>query len=589
MDSGPAGRPRSTTDETAAMRRLLRWALVAVVVAAVGALAVGPGAAAPADGAASSPSPTLADGHVGECAVTPPSDHADPENPDGVIGWVEGYWYDEPVAVTPDDGFNQSELDRLAARTAAQVESLRCLDYQGLPPLRTISREAYQETVAGQVANQTTVEGALYENAQYAARMTVGTEADALEAFVEAQTALPAAFYRPDQDYMAFVTDDETVEGLQQPTLAHELVHALQDQYHDVGAIFEEPTNDGSLAARSVVESDATLFEEQFTANCENGAWATDCITPPQGQPPEIPNWAITLNQLFQYNSPLVESVYEEGGTEAIDDLFGNFPETTTEAIYPDQYGEFETAAISVEDQSDSDWRRVQSGNLTYNTVGQAGMTAMFMTPYYESDRSTNLVSDIQEFIPQRGTLDYGIPPTDGWRGDKLYGYANGDNETAAVWESAWNSTADAESFAGTYTDLLRYRGATAADGYQNVYTFETEAYDMAAAVDQTDEQVTIVTAPTVDALTGVHDAVTLDTVEQDSGDGYADSPSNGDSGSSDGSASDGSDSTDDSESMDDSDTDSTDSESSDDGGPGFGIAAAVVALLGAGFWLARR
>jgi PGF-CTERM protein len=52
------------------------------------------------------------------------------------------------------------------------------------------------------------------------------------------------------------------------------------------------------------------------------------------------------------------------------------------------------------------------------------------------------------------------------------------------------------------------------------------------------------------------------------------------DSNSMDGSESDDSEST---------ETDASDSESSDDGGPGFGIAAAAVALLGAGFWLARR
>ncbi|WP_436903584.1 Hvo_1808 family surface protein [Halovenus halobia] len=569
------------------MRRVVQ--LLAVVVALT-ALAVAPGAATAIDGDTAS-GQTLADGHVGECAVTPPSDHADPENPDGVIGWVEGYWYNEPVSVTPDDGFNQSELDRLARRTAAQVESLRCLDYvDGLPPLQTISRDQYRENVAGQVANQTTAEGELYENAQYAARMTIGSEVDALEAFVDAQAAFPAAFYRPDQDYMAFVTDDETVEGLRQSTLAHELVHALQDQYFDVGAIFEKPTNDGYLAAASVVESDAQFFQEQYTANCNSGAWADDCITPARGTPPEIPNWAITLNQQFQYTSPLIDATYEEGGTEAIDNLFGNFPETTTESIYPDRFGEFETADITVEDQSGSAWRRVQSGNLAYNTIGQAGMTAMFMAPYYETDGSTNVVSDIREFIPQRGVLDYGIPETDGWRGDKLYGYANDANETGAVWESAWDSSADAAEFASTYEALIEYRGARLASGYENAYTFDTEEYDMAAAVTQTDEQVLVVTAPTVEELTGVHESVSLqstDTDDSDAGDsddsgaseddaddgGSSDDGSSEDGGSDDGSSEDG----------------DSDDGSSDDGGPGFGILAAAVAVLGCGFWLARR
>lgn len=567
------------------MRRVVQLLAVAVALVALGALAVVPGAAAPVDDDTAG-GPALADGHVGECAVTPPSDHADPANPDGVIGWVEGYWYNEPVSVTPDDGFNQSELDRLARRTAAQVESLRCLDYvDGLPPLQTISRDQYRENVAGQVENQTTAEGELYENAQYAARMTIGSEVDALEAFVDAQAAFPAAFYRPDQDYMAFVTDDETVEGLRQSTLAHELVHALQDQYFDVGAIFEKPTNDQYLAAASVVESDAQFFQEQYTANCNSGSWADDCITPARGTPPEIPNWAIALNQQFQYTSPLIEATYEEGGTEAIDNLFGNFPETTTESIYSDRFGEFETADITVEDQSGSAWRRVQSGNLSYNTIGQAGMTAMFIAPYYETDGSTNVVSDIREFIPQRGVLDYGIPETDGWRGDKLYGYADDANETGAVWDSAWDSSTDAEEFASTYEALMEHRGGTLASGYENVYTFDTEEYDMAAAVTQTDERVLIVTAPTVEDLTGVHESVSLqstdtDDSDSDTGNGDESDDSGGDGG--DGSAAE----TDDGETSDDG---GSDDGSSDDGGPGFGILAAAVAVLGAGFWLARR
>ena len=40
---------------------------------------------------------------------------------------------------------------------------------------------------------------------------------------------------------------------------------------------------------------------------------------------------------------------------------------------------------MTVEDQSSDDWRRIQSGNLSYETVGQAGMTAMLMAPTYES------------------------------------------------------------------------------------------------------------------------------------------------------------------------------------------------------------
>ncbi|MXR52937.1 hypothetical protein GRX03_15160 [Halovenus sp. WSH3] len=550
-----------------------RLLLFAIALVAFGVVIVTPAAASPGettDSTASAQSAVFTDDHVGECAATPPSDLDDPENPEGVIGWVEGYWYTEPVEVTPEDGFNETERDRLAGRTAAQVEALRCLDYtEGLPPLRTISREEYRERIVAPAVEQISPEGRLYERAQYAARLTIGNEVNTTRELIEAQTAFPAAFYLPSEQYMAFVTDDETVEDLNQGTLAHELVHALQDQHFDVAAVFAEPTNDGYLSSAGVVETDAQFFQQQYQQNCAAGEWATECFIPAPGQPPEVPNWAIALNQQFQYTLPLIEQRYQAGGTQAINDLFGNYPETTTETIYPDRLGEFETANITVPDRSTSAWRRVQSGNLTYNTIGQAGVTAILVAPYYETNGRQSVISDFSEFMPRRGELDYGIPETDGWRGDKLYGYANGDNETAAVWELAWADAGDAEQFAEAYRSLLEYRGGTLADGYQNVYTLDTDAYDMAVAVEQTDDRVRIVTAPSVDDLTTVHESISLQQTNgsQDSMDGTD--------------SEDGSDGTEANE--------SDNAQDSDGSGAGFGLFAAALAVIAVGAASALR
>lgn len=412
---------------------------------------------------------------------------------------------------------------------------------------------------------QISPEGKHYESAQYAARLTIGTEVNTTEELIAAQTAFPAAFYLPSEQYMAVVTDDETVEDLNQATLAHELVHALQDQHFDVAAVFEEPTNDAYLSSAGVVETDAQFFQQQYQQNCAVDAWSSECFLPTQQQPPEVPNWAITLNQQFQYTLPLIEARYQEGGTEAINDLFGNYPETTTETIYPDRLGNFETAGIDVPDRSSSAWRRVQSGNLSYNTVGQAGLTAMLVAPYYEANSDPGIISEFAEFMPQRGVLDYGIPETDGWRGDELYGYANGANETAAVWELAWANATEAEEFADSYRSLIEYRGGALADGYRNVYTFaDSEEYDMAAAVERTDDRVRIVTAPSVNDLTAVHESISLQTTDgsDDSGDG-------------DSTDSDGTDGADNQSQEDD--------QSSDGSGPGFGLFAAALAVLAVG------
>jgi len=524
-----------------------------LLTVALFALAGTAGAAGTADGgdAVLAEQPVLADEHVDDCAATPPEDHADPDGDSSeVVGWVEGYWYNEPVALTPDDGFNQTELERLSKRTAARVEALRCLTYEEIPPLQSVSREEYQDDLEQTFEEEVTAEGELFANAQLATRLTVGQNEDAIQTQIETRAAAPAAFYDTEEEYMAFVTDDDTVEDLDQTTLAHELTHALQDQHFNLAEVFEEPTNDRYLSSAGVVEGDADLVQELYRENCGDG-WNDECLIPEQGEPPEVPNWSLLLNQLSLYEFPLVDSTYDSEGLEGVDDLFGAWPNTTTETINPDLYESFEPADVTVEDQSSGDWRRVQSGNLSYETVGQAGMTAMLMAPTYGSGGVEAVISDPSEFQPEAGVIDYGITETQGWQGDKLYGYADGENRTAGVWESTWETETDAEEFASGYEALAEYRDGALADGYENVYTFEdSESYEMAAAIQQDGETVTIVTAPTVEELTAVHEDIELQESDGDE-----------------------------------------DDESSDDDGAGFGLVVAALALLAVALsaWTRRR
>lgn len=86
------------------MRPPGRQLFVVVALAVLGTVLATAGVAASPDAASaetSADAPAFADDHVGQCAATPPSDLDDPDNPEGVVGWVEGYWYSEPVEVTP--------------------------------------------------------------------------------------------------------------------------------------------------------------------------------------------------------------------------------------------------------------------------------------------------------------------------------------------------------------------------------------------------------------------------------------------------------------------------------------------------------
>lgn len=89
--------------------------------------------------------------------------------------------------------------------------------------------------------------------------------------FVDSQKETVPAFYDSDADVVTFVRQDNGSllnEQAANLTLAHEYVHALQDQEHDLNRLLDEygATLDGSLAFQSVVEGEASMHEDAFLA-----------------------------------------------------------------------------------------------------------------------------------------------------------------------------------------------------------------------------------------------------------------------------------------------------------------------------------
>ena len=78
-----------------------------------------------------------------------------------------------------------------------------------------------------------------------------------------------AGFYdeRPDRRRLYAVSEDRTFTPMNQIVLAHELRHALQDQYRDLHAQLGDDVtdfDDRRLAWMSLLEGDATLVMERF-------------------------------------------------------------------------------------------------------------------------------------------------------------------------------------------------------------------------------------------------------------------------------------------------------------------------------------
>jgi len=500
---------------------------------------VAPGDAAVAHGGSPSDSGGNAS-PVEPCAADQPDDFADPGGGTGdTIGWVEGYWYDEPLDIDTTDGLTEAELDALSARTAARFEAMRCLTVQGdLPPVEIVPREEFAQDqserfdAVGETERQV-------ENAKFETMLAVDSETDVIDLRATDTAERVGGFYDFIANEIVVVSDDPDALQLDEGVLAHELGHAIQDQQFDL-ARYDRPTTDRDAGILGLIEGDVDLVEYEYLQACEASAWAEPCETDDGGAGSTgVVNWAIYFEGIQPYSDgpSFVEGVEGAGGWDAVDALYEDPPTSALHTVFPDTYGEIQPRDLETPDTSTDGWEQLDATpteSSTHDTLGISAITGMFAAPAHETDTDGAVIGEQATYnFDDDGSLDlfnpheYAHPETEGWRGDELHVYANSAGETATVWELAWASPADAEPFVEGYDQLVGIRGGERVEGYEYTYTFDGETgYEMAVTLVPDGERVTVVTAPTVEDLTAVDQG--LDLVE---GDGQRDESTGGETG----------------------------------------------------------
>ena len=543
---------------------------------------------------------------VEPCAADQPPDFDDPDaGTADVVGWVDGYWYDEPLDVDVTDGLTESELETLSARTAARFEAMRCLTVQdGLPPVEIVTREEFEDdqsqqfTAVGEHAR-------LIDNARFETTLTIDSETDSVEVRQSDTAERVGGFYDFVADEIVIVSDEPDALSIDESVLAHELGHAIQDQHFDLTQ-FERPTVDIDKGKLGLIEGDVHLVEHEYFEACEADEWAEPCLTD-EGMPagPDIANWGLYFEEIQPYSDgpSFVQGVKQADGWEGVNDLYADPPTSALHTTYPETFGAVEPLDLDVPDRSTDTWERVAldanstaDAPLRHDTLGISAIAGMFAAPAYERNTTGEIIPDeamvnTNEFdqLDRFNPHDFAHPETKGWRGDELYTYTNANNETATVWQLAWASPEDAEPFVAAYEQLVDIRGGERVDGYASTYTFgEETGYDMAVTVVPDGDRVTIATAPTVEALTAVDQGLELLVDEDGNSSNGSGDPSNGtdDGTDDDGTDDDPGDGDDSGDTDDGGDTDETD-DGADDDGTGFGMlvvagAALVVALVAA-------
>lgn len=491
------------TRMTAVGKTVGGWKLVATL--AVGVLMFCAGVVFIAGPATASEGVTGTSSNITVSASVVESDAPDPSSDQ--LGWEHGVWANATLAIDQSDGITEAELEAVVARTMARVEAVRGIEFERTPPVRILlprEQQSESETRTYSDAERTLL------NQQYEALFFINESRDA----VASQRALLGGavngYYSPETGNVTMVSPDSSVRQIREGVLAQELFHAQQDTQFDLPAV---GTIEQRNTRNSYVEGDANYVQNLYEKRCE-ADWHGTCYRPERDSPPDLSGLNSGMFDLFQqpYQSgyEFVRDRHQQAGWEAVTSLYEQPPASTEQVIHPEKYGTDQPSDLRVSDRSTEAWQPLRAGgDRVTGSVGEAGLYLSLLYPATQTAGQAEIIPLDNHRVggfddPVRS--NYAHPATAGWDGDRLLPYttANG-NATGYVYETVWDTPADARQFHGAYRELLAYHDADPVPGLANTYRIpERDGFTDAFYVNRTADRVRISNAPTVQALSGI-------------------------------------------------------------------------------------
>lgn len=229
----------------------------------------------------------------------------------------------------------------------------------------------------------------------------------------------------------------------QRMTLAHELTHALDDQYFRLGRLDDMQgrcVDDQQEAFLALAEGDAVAnslkWDDRFLTAAEKQKLQQEQSSFPP-LPSSIPPFVISSFQ-FPYPNGLqfVQTLLAGGGEAAVNAAFRNPPQSTEQIIHPDKYTFDPPTPVTVPDvgpKLGSGWTEVDN-----EEVGEAFLDLL-----------------LQLRLPQSQAYAAGA----GWDGGRFLSWSNGPHN-AVLMDTVWDTANDATEFATAMTDFTKGRFA---------------------------------------------------------------------------------------------------------------------------------
>ncbi|MCC6873359.1 MAG: hypothetical protein IT378_03545 [Sandaracinaceae bacterium] len=357
----------------------------------------------------------------------------------------------EPAEGTPGRRPTRSEA-RALAHLMRVAEELRNLRFERPVPVRVQSREVITDFVREKID----VEELEHARVFYVALGLLPPDLDVRELLIRVLGEQIIGYYDPERGLM--VLRDDIAEGLEargelgeaEMVIVHELVHALQDQALRLGDRYGvERTIDEENAFSALVEGDATLAmighvamqaRRPLSALTRNVQLMRMLVQQSpaaavQGQEIESAPPIVRVPLLSRYLDGMLfcASLHGQRDWEGVDDAHRTPPTSSEQILHPERYLAGE--------------QPVQVELPVLPELDAAGWAT------HDEDTLGELESSIY-FGLARG-VDRDASAGEGWGGDRIRIYRNGEGRTAVVWISVWDDEAEATEAASSATRIV--------------------------------------------------------------------------------------------------------------------------------------
>lgn len=305
------------------------------------------------------------------------------------------------------------------AQMLARVAEIRELTIRHEVEGRWLSRQDMVARVAEQIRAQVPENALLGQKELLFALGTVPEGFDYTKSLLQLMGDQLAGYYDPEDQSMVLAQDLSTSEGT--ATLAHELVHALQDQHFGLlpHTQFREDAGDEEGAVHCLAEGDATSAMFDFVQGAPS-AEAPDASlrflirsSAELGSGVGIPS-IVKRSVAASYDDGLglVNWARRRGGWQAVDDLWKRLPRSTEQVLHPEKWLSDEAPeAIEI------------PGNPTaskfHDVMGEQALRIVF-----------------EEWMPRRAAIE----AAQGWGGDR-FSIVQDNGGLSLIWRIRWDSS----------------------------------------------------------------------------------------------------------------------------------------------------